>query len=99
MNEHYDKRKLAAKIAHDYNMPKGQADRMIAIVRDSIVDILKNGDDCKIVGLVNFQWMTTAAHLAGDPNTHELMVIPSVTKIKAKISEKLRKDLQIVTED
>lgn len=81
---------IAEKIGGD----KTTANETVNLVLDTIVDILKSGDDVSITGFGKFYVADVAEREARNPRTGETMVVAAHKTPKFKFASNVKNDIR-----
>jgi DNA-binding protein HU-beta len=81
---------LAAKLAEEHDMPKKQAETVLADLVGLIVKHLKKGDRIRIGGLGILQVRKRAARLGRNPATGESIKIKASKKVAFRAAKELK---------
>jgi DNA-binding protein HU-beta len=81
---------LAASLAEDHDMPRKQADAMLAGMVGMVTKHLKRGDKVRLTGIGMLQVRKRAARMGRNPATGEAIKIPAKTVVKARIAKQLK---------
>ena len=68
---------LAAKVAEQANLTKKDADRIVGLTMDAIMDAVAAGDKVQIVGFGTFEMHERSERMGRDPRTNEAIQIPA----------------------
>ncbi len=72
------------------NGTKVQAEQVVDMVFDSVVNTLKKGDEVSIAGIGIFSVKTRAARQARNPRTGETVTVPSMKVPKFRAAKALK---------
>ena len=81
---------LAAELAERHEMPKKQAETILADLVDGIVKHLKKGERIRMVGLGILQVRNRAARMGRNPATGEPIQIKASKKVAFRASKDLK---------
>ena len=68
---------LAAKVAEQANLTKKDADRIVGMTMDAIMDAVAQGDKVQIVGFGTFEVRERSERMGRDPRTNAEIKIPA----------------------
>ena len=85
---------LIESVAVKLDLPKGQAERVVQLVFDDIVQALRNGDKVNISGFGTFAVSERKARTGRNPKTGEAIDIPASKSAKFKPGKSLKDELK-----
>jgi DNA-binding protein HU-beta len=81
---------IAAQLSEDHEMPKKQADAVLAGMVGLVVKHLKKGDKIRIAGLGVLQVKKRAARMGRNPATGEAIKIKASKKVAFRVAKELK---------
>ena len=85
-----NKNDLVAAVADSTGLSKADSGKAVDAVFDSITDVLKGGDDVRLVGFGTFNVAERAASEGRNPRTGEKIQIPASKQPKFKAGKGLK---------
>jgi DNA-binding protein HU-beta len=84
---------LAAQLSESYEMPKKQADSMLADMAGLVAKHLKKGDKIRINGIGVLQVRKRAARMGRNPATGEAIKIKASKKVAFRVAKELKESV------
>ena len=84
---------LIERVAEEGDVSKTEADKLVRIVFDTIVDTLKNGEKVGISGFGVYSVTERAARVGRNPKTGESIEIPPSKSVKFRQGKSLRESV------
>jgi DNA-binding protein HU-beta len=81
---------LAASLAEDHDMPRKQADAMLAGMVGMVTKHLKRGDKVRLTGIGMLQVRKRAARMGRNPATGEAIKIKASKKVAFRVAKELK---------
>ena len=85
-----NKNDLVAAVADKSGLSKADTTKAVDSVFDCITDVLKSGDDVRLVGFGTFNVTKRAASMGRNPRTGESIKIPASNQPKFKAGKGLK---------
>jgi DNA-binding protein HU-beta len=81
---------LAASLAEDHDLPRKQADAMLAGMVGMVTKHLKKGDKVRLTGIGMLQVRKRAARMGRNPATGEAIKIKASKKVAFRVAKELK---------
>lgn len=88
------KTELGEKIAQQENLPKAQAGRIVDFIIETIISVLKSGDEVALTGFGTFLSKKRTARQGINPKTGEKVQIPEMIVPRFKAGKALKDALK-----
>jgi DNA-binding protein HU-beta len=85
-----NKAAIVEAVNSELNTTKAQAERVVDLIIDSIIDSLKKGEEVSIAGLGIFSVKDRAARTARNPRTGEVVQVPATRVPKFRAAKALK---------